>query len=169
MRSWYQNVGKFTLLTATEFHCTCARELLTGAVLLRALSKFAQNLSSTGNHSRSYAIMHNFWYKYKCVIYVCDIMAWKWVFFRSLLAYGHLLLRKKKFFFLKYVTQSRLLVGWLVGWLVCWFVCGKFTNHGSSHNFHPIFMKICRKLRFNVESRPLNFGRYCSKVKVMTR
>ena len=29
-----------------------------------------------------------------------------------------LLLRKKIFFFSKYVTQSRLLVGWLVGWLV---------------------------------------------------
>ena len=53
MQSWYTNVGKFKLSTAREFHGTCARELLTVAVLLRALSKFTQNLSSTGNHSRT--------------------------------------------------------------------------------------------------------------------
>ena len=36
-----------------EFHCACARELFTRAVLLRVLSKFAQNLASTRNHSRT--------------------------------------------------------------------------------------------------------------------
>ena len=59
--------------------------------------------------------------------------------------YAHLLLRKK-IFFSKYVTELRL----SIRLYVCMFVV-TFLAHGPGHIFHLIVMKICKKLRSNVE------------------
>ena len=55
---------------------------------------------------------------------------------------------------------------------VCLFVfvvCGKFFLNDSGRNFESICMKIGRKLRLQVESRPLTFGDIYFKVKVTAR
>ena len=53
--------------------------------------------------------------------------------------------------------------------LVCLYLClyvRNFLKHDPARNFGLIVMKFGEKLRIQVESWPLTFGRDCSKVKV---
>ena len=80
---------------------------------------------------------------------------------------------KKKIFFFRSMAISsvRLYVSLCVCVRACVRVCLltlSFVND-PGRNFEDILMKLGRKLRLNELSRPLNFGRHCSKVKVMAR
>ena len=114
------------------------------------------------------------------IIYVCDIVAWKWGFFRSLLAYGHLtdcmstswytelrqmFVTSKKFFFRSMAISSvRLYVSLRACVCVCLLTL-PFVND-SGRNFAYILIELGRKLRLNELSRPLNFGWPWARFKV---